>query len=112
MILGLDFNDSENRFNFFPYYNEIDSKYKMMNMDKKIYKSYIKIKNLWFLRGFFYSPCLGCLDFEGLFRLGFAFAGSSAGRARASMEDFPRRSRAIAVIGEILRESHAVFPLG
>jgi hypothetical protein len=46
MILGLDFNDSENRFNFFPYYNETNSKYKMMNMDKKIYKSYIKIKNL------------------------------------------------------------------
>jgi len=52
-----------------------------------------------------------CCDRGGV-RLGFAFAGSGTGRARAGMEDFPRRSRTIAVIGEILRESHAIFPLG
>lgn len=43
MILGLNFNEQENRFNFFPYYNETDSKYRMMVMDKKTYKAYIKL---------------------------------------------------------------------
>jgi len=43
MILGLNFNEQENSFYFFPYYNEMDSKYCIMTMDRKTYKSYIKI---------------------------------------------------------------------
>jgi hypothetical protein len=43
MILGLDFNNKDNEFNFYPYYNEKDSKYCVLVMNKKTYKSFIKL---------------------------------------------------------------------
>jgi hypothetical protein len=50
---------------------------------------------------------------RGGLRLGFAFAGgATTTAASAAVVDFSGRGRAVTVVGEMLRERHAVLPLG